>query len=187
MASEFQRAKITGVFRAMDVDGDGYLTREDFIALSDRWTALRGQPPGSPGHRRLNEIMLGWWETLLAAADPDRAAERITLTDVLHVVDLLGTMPDAVADTATVMFDAVDGNGDGAISRAEYRQLVEAWNGTATDTDTIFHLLDRDGDGHLDRAEFTDLWSQFWAGDDPAAPGTWVFGRFALPTGPATT
>jgi Ca2+-binding EF-hand superfamily protein len=182
MASEFQRAKIAGVFRAMDVDGDGYLTREDFTALSDRWTGLRGQPAGSPGYRRLNEIMMGWWETLLSAAQSDQADERITLGDVLTLVDALGTMPDAVADTATVMFDAVDANGDGEISAAEYHQLIEAWNGTETDTDAIFHLLDANGDGHLDRAEFTELWTEFWAGDDASAPGTWVFGRFALPT-----
>ncbi|HKN96140.1 MAG TPA: EF-hand domain-containing protein [Pseudonocardiaceae bacterium] len=181
MASEFQRAKIAGVFQAMDVDGDGYLCREDFVALSDRWTDLRGLPPGSPGYRRLNEIMMGWWTTLLAAADPDRSGDRITFADVLTVVDALGDMPDAVADTADAMFDAVDENGDGAISAAEYHQLVEAWNGVPTDTDAIFPLLDRNGDGHLDRAEFTELWSEFWAGDDPAAPGTWVFGRFPLP------
>lgn len=187
MASEFQRAKIAGVFAAMDVDADGYLTREDFTALSDRWTGLRGQPPGSPGYRRLNEIMMGWWETLLSAARSDEAGERITLGDVLTLVDALGTMPDAVADTATAMFDAVDANGDGEISAAEYHQLIEVWNGVETDTDTIFHLLDRNGDGHLDRGEFTELWTEFWAGDDPAAPGTWVFGRFALPAEAATS
>lgn len=181
MASEFQRAKIACVFQAMDVDGDGYLRRDDFVALSDRWTALRGQPPGSPGYRRLNEIMMGWWATLRSAADPGRSGDGITLADVLTVVDALGDMPDAVADTADAMFDAVDENGDGAISAAEYRQLVEAWNGVPTDTDAIFPLLDRNGDGHLDRAEFTELWSEFWAGDNPAAPGTWVFGRFPLP------
>lgn len=187
MASEFQAAKIARVFRAMDVDADGYLTRDDFTALSDRWTALRGQPPGSPGYRRLNEIMMGWWETLLSAADPDQTGERVTLGDVLTLVDALGTMPDAVTDTATVMFDAVDANGDGEISAAEYQQLIEAWNGTATDTGAIFHLLDRNGDGHLDRAEFAELWAEFWAGDDPAAPGTWVFGRFTLPAEPAAS
>jgi Ca2+-binding EF-hand superfamily protein len=180
MASEFQQAKIAGVFRAMDVDGDGYLTRQDFTALADRWTALRGLPPGSSGYQRLGEIMMGWWATLLAAADP-AGGELITLADVLTVVDRLGDMPDAVADTANAMFDAVDENGDGAISSAEYRQLIEAWNGVPTDTDEIFPLLDRNGDGHLDRTEFRRLWSEFWAGDSPTAPGTWVFGRFPLP------
>jgi Ca2+-binding EF-hand superfamily protein len=33
MASEFQQEKIARVFAAMDVDGDGYLTENDFRAV----------------------------------------------------------------------------------------------------------------------------------------------------------
>lgn len=43
------------------------------------------------------------------------------------------------------------------------------------------HLLDSDHDGSLSREEFVELWLEFWAGDDPEAPGTFVFGRFELP------
>ena len=79
------------------------------------------------------------------------------------------------------MFDAIDENADGRISAAEYRQLIEAWNGCETDTDEVFPLLDVDGDGQLSRQEFVDLWAEFWAGDDPDSAGTWVFGRFEQP------
>ena len=37
MASDFQRDKIARVFAAMDVDGDSYLTEDDFLALTARW------------------------------------------------------------------------------------------------------------------------------------------------------
>lgn len=90
-------------------------------------------------------------------------------------------MPDYSGDrisAATAMFEAIDENADGKISAAEYRQLIEAWNGCETDTGEIFPLLDFDGDGHLSQDEFTDLWLEFWVGDDPDSPGTWVFGRF---------
>lgn len=97
------------------------------------------------------------------------------------MVDQLGAMSDAVAGTATAMFDAIDENADGKISAAEYRQLIEAWNGCATDTDEVFPLLDLDGDGHLSQEEFTELWTEFWAGDHPDSPASWVFGRFELP------
>jgi Ca2+-binding EF-hand superfamily protein len=177
MASEFQRGKIVGVFRAMDEDRDGFLRREDFQALSDRWTTLRGAAPGSADHERLSGVMLGWWSALSAGAGGD----RVTLDDVLAVVDRLGAMTDAVRATATAMFDAVDENGDGEISPAEYHRMIHAWNGVETATDDVFPLLDGNGDGHLSRAEFAALWTEFWAGDDPSAPGTWVFGRFDLP------
>jgi Ca2+-binding EF-hand superfamily protein len=90
-------------------------------------------------------------------------------------------MKAAVEDTAETMFEAVDEDRDGKISRTEYRRLIEAWNGCDTKTDEIFPHLDNDGDGYLSRTEFTELWTEFWAGDDPSAAGTWVFGRFPLP------
>jgi hypothetical protein len=42
MASEFQHQKVTQVFAAMDTDGNGYLTEDDFRTLTTRWIALRG-------------------------------------------------------------------------------------------------------------------------------------------------
>lgn len=175
MASEFQRRKVAGVFTAMDKDDRGYLVASDFEALAARWTLLRGQPPGSFDHERLRGIMVGWWSSLsAAAADP----ERVRVRDVLAVVDVLPGMAEAVNATADAMFEAVDGDHDGRISAAEYHQLIEVWNGCPTDTDEVFGLLDLDGDGFLSQREFRVLWTQFWAGDDPAEPGTWVFGRF---------
>jgi hypothetical protein len=99
------------------------------------------------------------------------------------VVDQLAQMPEAVTGTAEAMFEAVDENADGRISPAEYRRLVEAWNGRETDTAEVFALLDLNHDGYLSRSEFTGHWTEFWAGDNPAAPGSWVFGLFPATTG----
>ncbi|MFK0247875.1 EF-hand domain-containing protein [Amycolatopsis azurea] len=174
MASDLQRRKISGVFAAMDVDGDGFLQEYDFQALADRWARRRG--PGDA--QSLTGIMLSWWTTLLAASDIDRD-DKVTLDEVLLVVDKLPGMPEAVTATADAMFEAIDENGDGLISAAEYRQLIEVWNGRPTDTDATFPLLDSDGDGMLSRDEFAALWLEFWAGDDAEAPGTLVFGPLA--------
>jgi Ca2+-binding EF-hand superfamily protein len=177
MASELQRRKVARVFDAMDADGDGFLEEEDFRALAKRWTAVRELAPGDPDHTTLTEIMMGWWATLLAASDLNRD-NKVSLDEVLLVVDRLPGMLDAVEATAAALFTAVDRNADDLISADEYRQLIETWNGRPVETDAIFHRLDLDGDGHLSRAEFTALWVEFWAGDDPTSPGTWIFGRF---------
>jgi Ca2+-binding EF-hand superfamily protein len=175
MASEFQRRKISGVFGAMDADRDGCLTESDFRALTARWLDLRGTDAGTPEGQQLAAIMMGWWGTLL---DADRDGDgKVTLDEVLDVVDELPKMPGAVTGTAAAMFEAVDENGDGAISAAEYHRLIEAWSGADTPTDDVFAHLDLDGDGRLSRDEFAGHWLEFWAGDDPAAPGSWVFGR----------
>jgi Ca2+-binding EF-hand superfamily protein len=177
MASDFQRRKVAGVFEAMDEDGRGFLVEGDFAALAERWTTLRGLTPGSDQYARLREIMLGWWASLSTAAQDD---DRVTLDDVMTVVDQLPTMTDAVTGTADAMFEAIDENSDGELSPAEYRQLISAWTGQDTDVDEIFPRLDLNADGHISIAEFRLLWTQFWAGDDPAAPGTWVFGSFEV-------
>jgi hypothetical protein len=180
MASELQRRKTAVVFRAMDVDADGHLTESDFAELAARWTRVRGLAPDSPAAKRLAAIMMGWWETLLGMSDDD-GDDRVTLDEVLRVVDGLAAETAPVVATAAAMFEAIDEDGDERISAGEYRQLIETWTGRPTDTDEVFGVLDTDGDGHLTWDEFVVLWTEFWAGDNPDAAGTWVFGRFELP------
>ncbi|MET1073139.1 MAG: EF-hand domain-containing protein [Umezawaea sp.] len=181
MASEFQRRKIAVVFEAMDTDGDGFLTESDFAELTRRWTELRRAAPGTRDHARLSSIMMGWWHTLLEASDLDRD-NKVPIEEVLYVVERLPTMLDVVTGTARAMFEAIDENADNEITAGEYRQLIQAWTGSRTDTDEVFGRLDLDGDGRLTEDEFALLWAEFWAGDDPSAPGTWVFGDFDLPS-----
>ena len=166
MASEFQRSKVHLVFGAMDVTGDGYLTEEDFRLLAARWAELRGSD-----EKLLSQVMLGWWTTLQSAAG---GADRVTLDDVLNVVDVLPTNIEPVLGTADVMFGAVDADGDDYVSEEEYRVMIEAWLGHEGTTD--FSVLDLDGDGRLSRAEFATLWAEFWAGDNADAAGSYVFG-----------
>ncbi len=160
------------MFSAMDVNGDGFLERADFEALTDRWVGLRGDA----GSERLREIMMGWWEALHAASDEDRD-QRITMDEVLAAVDNLGTMLDLVVATAESMFEAVDEDGDGRVSAAEYSRMIHAWTGDDSPTDAGFARLDLDGDGWISKSEFVSHWVEFWAGDDEDAPGTYVFGE----------
>lgn len=171
MASELQRRKASVVFTAMDADGDGLLERADFEALTDRWVGIRGEA----GSERLRVLMMGWWDVLQAVADGDRD-QRITLDEVLIAVDNLGGMLDLVAETAESMFEAVDGDGDGRVSAAEYARMIHGWTGEEAPTDAAFARLDLDGDGWISKSEFTTHWVEFWAGDNAEAPGTYVFG-----------
>ena len=173
--SEFQRKKVSGVFAAMDVDQDGFLTEEDFTALTARWIGVGDAAPGSPEATRLGAIMMGWWAALLAASDQD-GDDKVSLDELMLVVEQLPQMADEVATTADSMFDAVDADGDGSIGPDEYRQMVTAWKQTDAGVDEVFPLLDLDGDGQISRQEFTALWSDFWIGDDDAAPSRLVFG-----------
>ncbi|ONI73942.1 calcium sensor EFh [Kribbella sp. ALI-6-A] len=177
MASEFQRRKVAGVFHAMDADGNGYLNESDFVTLTDRWAGVRGWEPGTANHDRMRTIMMGWWSALATLSDADHD-DKVSLDELMNVVDQLPAMDDAVYATADVMFDAIDHDGDDRIALAEHKQVVYAWKGSDDGVEQVFPRLDADGDGQLSREEFRELWSGFWRGDDPASPSQWVLGTY---------
>ncbi|WUH89272.1 EF-hand domain-containing protein [Streptomyces sp. NBC_00433] len=178
MASAFQERKLTGMFAAFDTDGDGYLREEDFRALVARWSRLPAVGPGTELRTGMETLLMGWWAALLEEGDVNGDG-AVDLGEVLLLVDRLPLMIADVTATADTVFDAVDANGDGRISPAEHRALVETWNGRPVDMTGVFELLDLNGDGHLSREEFALLWRQFWTSDDPVEPGNWLCGRFA--------
>jgi Ca2+-binding EF-hand superfamily protein len=177
VASEFQRRKVAAVFHAMDADGNGFLEEGDFRALTERWVGIRGWEPGSEGYERMEAIMMGWWSALLALSDANHD-DRVSLDELMVVVDQLPGMDAEVYATADAMFEAIDENGDGRISLEEHKQVVAAWKGSDDRVEEVFGQLDLNGDGHLSRAEFRELWSEFWRGDDQAHPGQWVMGPY---------
>ncbi|MEE1819786.1 EF-hand domain-containing protein [Streptomyces sp. SP18ES09] len=175
MASSFQRAKVQAMFEAFDADGNGYLEERDFEALAARWELLPRVASGPELTARVRAVMLGWWQHLSTVAGGGRA-EQIDLDDLMAMVDRLPAMREAVVATADVVFDAVDENGDGRISRHEHGRLVDTWHGRSIPTGDVFDRLDQDGDGFLSRPEFALLWTQFWTSDDPAEPGNLMCG-----------
>jgi Ca2+-binding EF-hand superfamily protein len=177
VATAFQRRKIEGVFHAMDVDHDDFLEEEDFADLTARWNAVRGYEPGSPDYERMSGIMMGWWAALLAAGDQNGDG-KVSLDEVMLVVDQLPYARDQVQATAESMFDAVDRDGDGGVDLDEYKEMIRLWKHTDANTDDIFPLLDADGDGRISREEFSSLWCGFWIDDDESSPAKWVFGTF---------
>ncbi|WP_433004005.1 EF-hand domain-containing protein [Kribbella sp. CA-294648] len=177
MASEFQRRKVAAVFEAMDADGSGYLEESDFETLTERWVGIREWQPGSAEYERMRAIMMGWWSAVTTLSDAGQDG-KVSLDELMTVVDQLPAMDDAVYATADAMFDAIDQNGDDRIALAEHKQVVYAWKGSADGIEDAFEKLDLDGDGQLSRTEFRDLWADFWRGDDPKSPSQWVFGRY---------
>jgi Ca2+-binding EF-hand superfamily protein len=177
MATDFQRRKVAGVFGAMDADSNGYLEEADFEALTERWVGLRGWEPGTAEYDRMRTIMMGWWSaisSLSGAEDPS----KVSLDELMNVVDQLPAMDDAVSATADAMFDAIDENGDDRIALTEHRQVVYAWKGSDDGIEEVFGKLDLNGDGHLSRKEFRELWSGFWRDDDQESPSQWIFGPY---------
>lgn len=178
MASGFQWAKIQAMFDAFDADGSGYLEERDFEALAARWERLPRVAEGPELTARVQAVIMGWWR-LLAEAAGAGADSRIDMAELMAMVDRLPAMREDVAATAETIFDAVDENGDGRISRTEHQRLIDTWHGRPMPTADVFDRLDADGDGYLSRPEFAVLWTQFWISDDPREPGNVMCGPLA--------
>ncbi|MEU4142914.1 EF-hand domain-containing protein [Streptomyces parvulus] len=180
MASGFQRAKVRAMFEAFDADGNGLLEEADFAALVERWRRLPRVAAAPELTERVRGVLMGWWHQLSAlAAEEGKGAERVDMDVLMAMVDRLPSMPEAVTATADTIFDAVDENGDGRISRDEHQRLIDTWHGRGTPTGDAFDRLDQDGDGYLGRSEFATLWLQFWISDEPAEPGNVMCGPLA--------
>lgn len=178
VASGFRRTKVQTMFDVFDTDGNGFLEEGDFEALAARWSRLPRVAASPELSLRVRGVMTGWWQQLSAAADASRPG-RVGMDELMTVVERLPTMPEAVTATADTIFDAVDENGDGRISRDEHQRLVDTWHGRSMATQDVFDRLDQDGDGYLSRAEFALLWTQFWISDDPAEHGNAMCGPVA--------
>ncbi|MFG3492790.1 EF-hand domain-containing protein [Streptomyces sp. NPDC047972] len=174
MASGFQWAKVQTMFKAFDADGNGYLEGSDFEALAGRWERLPRVAAEPELAARVNTVVMGWWDLL--STNGDGRVERIGMAELMAMVDRLPAMQQTVAATADTIFDAVDENEDGRISRGEHEQLINTWHGRSIPTGNVFHRLDQDGDGYLSRAEFAALWTEFWISDDPSDPGNLMCG-----------
>ena len=75
-----------------------------------------------------------------------------------------------------MIFDFADADGDGRIAEREHLAFLGAY-GVATDAAReSFRRLDQDGDGFIRQDEFLQSAEDFFLGDDPNAPGTWLFG-----------
>jgi Ca2+-binding EF-hand superfamily protein len=161
MATDFQRRKIAGVFEAMDADGNGYLEESDFESLTERWVGLRGWQRGTADYERMRAIMMGWWSALatISAADQVSLDQLMVVVDQLPAMDdavyaTADAMFDAIDENADDrialeehkqvvyawkgtsdgiedVFPQLDLNGDGHLSRDEFRTLwSDFWRGT---------------------------------------------------------
>jgi Ca2+-binding EF-hand superfamily protein len=72
---------------------------------------------------------------------------------------------DLVLAEADAFFDAIDTNGDGAISVTELREHLSSIGYSAVAIDKIYEVLDTNADGSLSRDELRDAFVRY---DDPA-------------------
>ncbi|MFI0237995.1 EF-hand domain-containing protein [Streptomyces sp. NPDC016845] len=181
--TELRTRKYERWFHAADVDGDGAITRQDVVLMSERYVQARGMLPDSPQARQMYETMHRFWESVIAPFDTDKD-DRVTSAEMTQAFAASfrdrARYPEELAPVADHFFDLADSDGDGAITRTEFTHIFGS-TGRADDGECaeVFNALDLDTSGALSRAEYHKAASEFFYGDDPDAPANHLFGRLA--------
>ncbi|KAF4516883.1 hypothetical protein B566_EDAN011228 [Ephemera danica] len=130
--------------------------------ISGRICRMRGWAPGDPKYQETQEILIEVWDGLRARADANRDGqvsheEWCTMWD--EYARNSGPALDWQKRYMNFMFDLEDTSGDGCIDEEEF-----------TSNKTV----------RVDRARFADLWKQYFASEDPNAPGNFIFGKVSF-------
>jgi len=180
MLSDLQKKKLTRVFHVFDIDKNGFVEKSDYQAIIDNLASVRGYAQGSEGYQGLYTKQMMVWEGLASKADKSHSGkvnldEWIGFHDELMSVE--GMYDIMVNGAVDMMFDVLDLNGDGKVSSDEYRAFLKAYRvDVGPWTDTVFRGADRDGDGFMSKDEVFKTVAEFYYSDDPAAPGSGLFG-----------
>ncbi|MEV5282470.1 EF-hand domain-containing protein [Streptomyces sp. NPDC051994] len=137
-----------GVFRMLDVDGDGVISREEYLARPVRAAAELGRDVTDP----LVAAALTTHERVYASMDADGDG-RVTFQEYAswagpHSFD------DVCRDALGSLFDLADGDGDGLLGQGEFARLREVLGNPVGNAAEAFTALDTDGDGSIGRDEY---------------------------------
>ncbi|MBM7167612.1 EF-hand domain-containing protein [Streptomyces sp. G44] len=169
--------KLQRQFHALDTDQDGYIDWSDYERMLQRY---RGAYALEESDRKVQALRDGYsalWRELLNRA-PDQ--QRLSATQYVAASQDMRTGDfDRTEHVSHAVFDIMDVDGDGQITREEFSRLLEVWSVTAPEAMQTFDRMDANGDGVISRQEFLDAVRQFYHSDDPEVPGSHFFGNVA--------
>lgn len=179
--TELQKTKQVHYFNVLDYNGDGVLEKQDFVDIADRLADLRGYEEGSSRHTAVRKEILRMWTNARALSGKE-GKSQITIEDWLaheeEVLDSNVLIHSYVQGIARAIFDILDADNDGIISKEEYLKFFRSFRGDAENGELAFQKLDDDDKGHLTRQEFLGAVTEFHLSDNPDARGNWLFGPY---------
>ena len=171
--------KMRTAFAWLDVDGDGYMTENDFTV----WvTEMHKKFPDMSEEQKniLVSNRKGIWNDLYGAKGkgPDyKVTEDMYIEQLFHITTLEGS-EDLVKKEWAKTFEVIDINKDGVVSKSEHRLLFAAWNFKDLIAASVaFTAIDENMDGMISFDEFTKAGTEFFFNfTDETKPSKYMFG-----------
>jgi len=175
--SSFLVRKHTYSFMLFDTDGDGLVERADHDRIVDAACKARGLSGADA--EKFHGGMAQIWETLEKMVDRD-GDHKINLDEWLAFQGGLASNREmwqlAIEGNIRQFLALFDLDGDGALDPKEYGHMLGAYGLPGAVARLNFALFDLNGDGVISTDELVQLVREWSFGEDPAAPGAFLFG-----------
>jgi juvenile hormone diol kinase len=175
--SPFLVRKHTYSFMLFDTDGDGLVERADHDRIVD--AACKARRLSGADAERFHAGMAQIWETLEKMVDRD-GDHKINLDEWLAFQGGLASNREAwqmaIEGNIRQFLALFDVDGDGALNPTEYAHMLGAYGLPGAVARLNFARLDLNGDGVISTDELVELVREWSFGEDPAAPGAFLFG-----------
>lgn len=184
MLTKLLADKHTKNFQVYDVDGSNYVEQTDLERWAKNLAKIRGLEPDTLEFKKLVEQFIEIWTNFWQPADVNGDG-KVSLQEYLRVAEVsIQNFPNSPklqeshAAKANAIFTVLDFDNDGQISQAEYRQFCEAIGLDDATAKSAFLKLDETGKGYLSREDYLQRSKEFHVGNDPNAPGNWLYGAY---------
>jgi Ca2+-binding EF-hand superfamily protein len=182
MLSDIMQKKLARHFYFRDLNKDGFVERSDWEQCARNLAALRGWEPGSAEYEEVLAQHVAMWTTFWQPADQDQDG-KVILEEYLYLAETQRRLGFAyemkqITRLFAAIFDTIDLDGDGEITRNEYKLFFEAWGIDTALAEAAFSQMDFNADGRLSREVFLQYGSNFYINDEPNVAGNYLFGPY---------
>ncbi|XP_013407491.1 sarcoplasmic calcium-binding protein [Lingula anatina] len=164
--SDHWRRKIRTLFKSMDTDGDGYVTKKDFELSAHRLTSYLNL-----NEKKAKEVLkmrLLAWEVVSKGKHDDCSISEDEY--VSSIYDACSAYSELFIKIIISECDFADANDDGFITRDEHKAFFYGRGVPVKHSADVFKVLDTDGDGILSREEFIQGAVDFVFSEDENSP-----------------
>jgi Ca2+-binding EF-hand superfamily protein len=165
MDNSFQLKKWRAIFKKLDTDGDGVYTMKDITELCEKVATKAERPLNEPSHSIVSQadMLKKPWVQMFHVMSGGK--EKMTFeqfrAEFLKIDAMEGRM-NLMTDLSKEMFNALDMNGDGMVTKDEYKIWMTSLGVSDEDWEYGFDMIDADKDGLLSIKEFGNARAKYY-------------------------